>query len=102
MVKRILENKRRALSSKAEGNFTFEMIDEILKEQNYQCIYCFCDLRKVKNHIDHILPLSRGGSNLRNNIQILCASCNIKKQARTHSEYLQVLSTKKNIILASA
>lgn len=30
-------------------------------------------------HIDHVIPLSRGGNNEESNLQLLCAACNLKK-----------------------
>ena len=36
-------------------------------------------LREGEFHIDHILPLSRGGSNLISNGQVSCPSCNLQK-----------------------
>ena len=36
--------------------------------------------------IDHIVPLSRGGSNFAFNVRILCASCNSKKHNRLDHE----------------
>jgi 5-methylcytosine-specific restriction endonuclease McrA len=39
--------------------------------------------------IDHKLPLSRGGSNYPDNLQLLCKSCNDSKSARTMDEWLQ-------------
>jgi 5-methylcytosine-specific restriction endonuclease McrA len=32
--------------------------------------------------VDHIVPLSLGGTNYISNIQPLCVSCNVKKNAR--------------------
>jgi 5-methylcytosine-specific restriction endonuclease McrA len=33
-------------------------------------------------HIDHIRPYSKGGTNERENLQRLCATCNTKKAAK--------------------
>jgi 5-methylcytosine-specific restriction endonuclease McrA len=52
---------------------------KILESQEFRCVYCKANLRKVKRHIDHIVPLSRGGSCDRGNIQYLCAPCNLSK-----------------------
>jgi 5-methylcytosine-specific restriction endonuclease McrA len=37
--------------------------------------------------VDHVVALARGGSNTRDNIQILCRSCNSAKQDRDNSEF---------------
>lgn len=48
------------------------------------CANCACDLSGIiaisnKIHIDHIVPLTKGGTNDPTNLQILCSKCNLKK-----------------------
>lgn len=42
-----------------------------------------CSCGSTENlHIDHIIPVAKGGINSETNVQILCQSCNLKKNAR--------------------
>lgn len=52
---------------------------EVWKRDKGRCVYCNSD----KNlHFDHIIPFSKGGASItKENIQILCAKCNLKKHA---------------------
>lgn len=38
-------------------------------------------------HLDHIIPLSRGGQHAVGNLQMLCASCNLSKNNKTMIEW---------------
>jgi len=50
---------------------------EVLKRDNFTCTYCGKTVKDdVKLHIDHIIPLSRGGSNNPNNLTTACDKCN--------------------------
>lgn len=46
------------------------------------CYWCGISLKKVKVHIDHYQPLSKGGEHTESNIVICCSACNLKKHAK--------------------
>lgn len=56
--------------------------DEVFAADGYRCRRCGTtdDLT-----IDHIMPVSRGGTNERSNLQTLCRRCNCSKGARTEA-----------------
>jgi 5-methylcytosine-specific restriction endonuclease McrA len=84
-------NKRRALKKQSSGQYTADEAKAILVAQKHKCVYCGADLRKVKKHLDHILPLSRGGLNDKTNIQWLCAPCNLQKRDKDPIEWANEL-----------
>ncbi|MBX4941144.1 HNH endonuclease [Rhizobium binae] len=53
----------------------------IFLSQGRKCGECGARVNKFTWHIDHIIPLSKGGSNWPTNIQILCQPCNLEKHA---------------------
>ena len=83
-------HKRRALKIANGGIFISEDIAEIRVLQKDRCAACRVQLNG-KGEIDHILPLSRGGSNNRKNLQLLCRKCNASKGARDPIDFMQRL-----------
>lgn len=47
--------------------------DIVLERDGYKCAWCE---RTLDLHIDHIIPVSKGGQNTLDNMQILCSTCN--------------------------
>lgn len=89
-IKRALHQKRRAIKSGAEGKFTSAEIIVLFEKQRGMCALCACKLKKSgenKFHMDHIQPLSKGGTNWISNIQLTCPGCNLKKNAKDPFEF---------------
>lgn len=82
-----LQNNRRAREISAPGKFTLQDVQAILIAQNFHCSYCNAT---SKLHIDHVIPLSRGGTNWPWNLQWLCAHHNSSKGAKTDAEYRRI------------
>lgn len=77
---RAITANRRARRLAAGGSFTADDVRRILAIQRNKCAHSWCQKSlKTGYHVDHIKPLSRGGSNDRRNIQALCPPCNMSK-----------------------
>jgi CRISPR/Cas system Type II protein with McrA/HNH and RuvC-like nuclease domain len=79
----------KAKRKKAEGSHTAADIAALFAEQNGLCL-CGVVLEtngKDRYHVDHIIPLSRGGTNYPDNLQLLCRPCNRSKGTKTMQEW---------------
>ncbi len=79
---------RRARQAQAPGVVTAGDIEDLLTMQKRRCGVCGMRLSDMY-HVDHIKPLSKGGSNYRRNLQILCVSCNTSKSDRDPIEFMR-------------
>lgn len=71
--------KRRARKKGVGGSFTQGEWEDLKKKYGNACPSC---KQQVKLEIDHIIPISKGGSNNIENIQPLCRKCNAKKHTK--------------------
>lgn len=83
-------NIRRASRRAAGGRYSTKAIHEISSAQRNRCAYCRVLLSKTKRHIDHIIPISKGGTSDRRNIQLLCQTCNLEKHARDPIDFARL------------
>ena len=69
---------------------------EIMKRDNFRCVLCGRGAEDgVKLHIDHIVPVSRGGKTEWNNLRTLCQDCNLGKRDKLEGTSIN-LSLQKN------
>jgi hypothetical protein len=61
----------------------------VLERDGYACTYCGSNKRLEG---DHILPLSRGGSNAFENLVTACKPCNLAKGSKTPEEWRRAIS----------
>lgn len=60
----------------------------IAKRDGWRCHYCGADLKQEGEwHIDHLVPVSRGGSNEPTNLAAACVLDNLRKGDMTETEY---------------
>jgi 5-methylcytosine-specific restriction endonuclease McrA len=69
--------KRRAARHASHGNFTVREFKELCESYGNKCLAC--SETKAVLEADHVVPLTKGGSDNISNIQPLCGSCNRKK-----------------------
>jgi 5-methylcytosine-specific restriction endonuclease McrA len=85
---RAVRRNRKARQRGAEGKFTKNDVVALAEKQRDKCATCKCKLNG-DYHIDHIVPLIRGGTNWPDNLQLLCPKCNMRKGAKDPYEWAQ-------------
>ncbi len=63
----------------------YEIREYVLEKFNRQCAYCHTS--GIPLEIEHIIPLSRGGTNRVSNLTLACRFCNLRKGNKTAQEF---------------
>lgn len=84
---RLLRWRRRARLAMASGKITKRDIESLLIRQRRRCYWCEKPFGSRTPHLDHVWPISKGGSNGPENVVFACSHCNHVKQAKTPIEY---------------
>ncbi len=87
--RRAYSNNARALRIRAEGLLSDNLLDRLYKLQKGKCPCCRKPLGK-DFHMDHIVPVSKGGPNSDENIQLLRSRCNLVKSAMDPVLFMQL------------
>lgn len=87
-MRRAEVRRRQARKRNAEGTHTAADVERQYKAQKGRCYYCKVKVGKTYQ-VDHVIPLSRDGSNGPENIVIACVHCNESKGAKMPHEWPQ-------------
>lgn len=71
-------NTEFALEERAKMNSALR--ESILRRDGYRCVLCGATEKDgIKLHVDHIMPVSKGGKTTADNLRTLCDRCNFGK-----------------------
>lgn len=79
---------RRAKKASAPGRHTAADVQAIGARQKWRCAWCAVPCADGY-HVDHIIPLAKGGSNWPDNLCITCPTCNLRKRDKLPHEFAQ-------------
>lgn len=83
------QHVRRARLRCAPGALSPQIGDKLLVLQKNKCACCKASLARRKYHLDHVIALAAGGTNTDDNIQVLCAPCNLSKSTAHPVDFMQ-------------
>lgn len=78
-------HKRRTITK--QGDVTNEQLTELLNNSTH-CFYCKNPLILNEIHIDHYIPLFKGGLHTVSNLRVACKKCNLQKGHKMPEEFI--------------
>lgn len=92
--KKRIENNRRIRSRSVSVYIRYQ----VLNRDRFRCVKCKrspATNARVKLEIDHIIPWSKGGETIIDNLQVLCRQCNLKKSNHWDEKKMKKAKVKK-------
>jgi 5-methylcytosine-specific restriction enzyme A len=77
-----VSRERVANNASRRRQLTRAVQNSVFKRDGFTCRSCRAEPLIENLHIDHIVPLSAGGSDDLSNLQVLCRDCNLSKGSK--------------------
>ncbi len=85
---RVRAHNKRAQRRADGGKLSPGLVATLMQQQLGRCA-CPCARSLSQGfHMDHIVPVSKGGRNQDDNIQLLTPTCNLEKRAKNNEEFI--------------
>ena len=81
MVKAMQHNRRARILGNG-GKYTAKQWQALKAKYDYRCLMCQRQEPHIRLTVDHVIPVSKGGSSDISNLEPLCKSCNSKKHRK--------------------
>ncbi len=97
---RALSSRRRCRVRNAHGSHTAQDRIDVYNQQNGECFYCKKRIARGRNdatdelsigHLDHYIPIAKGGSNDKTNLVYACLYCNEAKRDLMPDDFVAYL-----------
>ena len=90
----------RADEPRPRSTFTPDLRHRLAKRQGGRCVYCRNKFGADSkgSTIDHIIPVSAGGTDDESNLQALCRTCNTLKADHTHAELVEHIELGRSVL----
>lgn len=82
---------RRARKLNAQGSHTREEWFAKVEASDWKCHYCDCHLERSSLVKDHVVALSKGGTNSIGNLVPACRPCNQRKHDNDYDEFMLLM-----------
>lgn len=87
-VFRMIAHRRRARAKQSGVSYSLKDVQRQYAAQRGKCYYCGVKVGDIY-HVDHVVPLARGGTNSPENLVIACPPCNQSKSNKLPHEWPQ-------------
>jgi len=85
-----LKRRQKYLRGRERKLVTRSLRVRILDRDKHTCQLCGAKAPDVPLHVDHIVPIAKGGRSVEENLHVLCAACNVGKSSRLLQSFKRV------------